>query len=516
MKKSRYILILLFALGGLSVSAQNFDEYRKKVLQEMADFKSSVERDYDAYRDAVNAEYAEFMRYAWTRFYGEPPVPVPQDVPDIPPPVLPVLEPVEIPDEEHTYVDVIFLESDDLPDVPLMLCPDVSVQNSSEEFYSDSSDPCHFTHEVNLYGTICRFSFNPDSRIWLRDISESSAADMWTAMNSSAYERLLVDCLKTRRDMNLCDWAYYKLSVAVAESIYGETNEAVMLAAFIMCQSRYSIRIGLSDDGCLHLLLGTKDGMYGYPSYRMACQDFYLVDGSQWNSLLIFDKEFPDVGLLDLSIDKVQRFAEVPSSPRVFVADGESGVSVELSVNENLMDFYSSYPSPYRKDGPPASWTFYADAPLSETVRETLFVPLYDAIKGKTEFESANIIINFVQTAFEYRTDEEQWGYERVFFPEETLYYDYSDCEDRAILYARLVRELLGLDVVFLSYPGHLATAVRFEDDVRGDHLMIDGSKYIVCDPTYINAPVGLQMPGLDENNIQIIRIPFQNSVSIK
>ena len=121
--------------------------------------------------------------------------------------------------------------------------------------------------------------------------------------------------------------------------------------------------------------------------------------------------------------------------------------------------------------------------------------------------DAANLLINFVQTAFRYMTDDEQWGYERPFFPEETLYYPYSDCEDRSILYARLVRELLGLDVVFLHYPGHLATAVCFEEDVQGDHIVLDDKKYIVCDPTYINATIGMQMPTMNGCEVKIVRI---------
>ena len=35
--------------------------------------------------------------------------------------------------------------------------------------------------------------------------------------------------------------------------------------------------------------------------------------------------------------------------------------------------------------------------------------------------------------------------------------------------------------------------------------LMINGRKFIVCDPTYIGAPVGAQMPGLEYDNTQAI-----------
>ena len=92
-----------------------------------------------------------------------------------------------------------------------------------------------------------------------------------------------------------------------------------------------------------------------------------------------------------------------------------------------------------------------ACALVSDEVASSILPPLQDAIQGKTETDAANILLNFVQTAFLYQTDHEQFGYEKPFFVEETFYYPYCDCEDRAVLYAYLVKELLGLDIVLLN-----------------------------------------------------------------
>ena len=47
---------------------------------------------------------------------------------------------------------------------------------------------------------------------------------------------------------------------------------------------------------------------------------------------------------------------------------------------------------------------------------------------------SVNRLLRFVQTAFEYKTDEDQFNTENYLFPLETLHYPYSDCEDRSAL----------------------------------------------------------------------------------
>jgi hypothetical protein len=128
-------------------------------------------------------------------------------------------------------------------------------------------------------------------------------------------------------------------------------------------------------------------------------------------------------------------------------------------------------------------------------------------LEGKNERQKADILLNWVQTAFEYKTDEDQFGSERSLFADESLYYPYCDCEDRSILYSILIRDLVGLDVVLLHFPGHLATAVRFKTNVDGDYLELEDGRYIVCDPTYINASVGMAMPDCKKQEVRVFSL---------
>ena len=155
-----------------------------------------------------------------------------------------------------------------------------------------------------------------------------------------------------------------------------------------------------------------------------------------------------------------------------------------MQTNSNLIAFYNDYPQS-------SMWNYYTKASMSDVLKESLYPTLRQAIEGKTTLQAANILLNFVQTGFRYQTDDVQFGYERPLFPDETFYYPYCDCEDRSILFSCLVRELLGLDVVLLNYPEHLATAVCFNEEVKGDYLLVGDKTYIICDPTYINARVG-------------------------
>jgi hypothetical protein len=144
---------------------------------------------------------------------------------------------------------------------------------------------------------------------------------------------------------------------------------------------------------------------------------------------------------------------------------------------------------------------------LSQNVKDQLYPSLKKTIAGLSEKEAANILLNLIQTGFEYKTDGDQFGREKTFFGDEPFFYPYCDCEDRSILYAILVKDLMNLDVVLLDYPSHIATAVCFNENITGDYFDINGKKYVICDPTYIGAPIGKSMPDMLNLEANILRI---------
>ena len=74
------------------------------------------------------------------------------------------------------------------------------------------------------------------------------------------------------------------------------------------------------------------------------------------------------------------------------------------------------------------------------------------------------------------------------------------------MLYSTLVRDLLGLDTlcwIILTILLRLS-ALRGHS---GDYVVLDdGSKYLICDPTYIGAPIGACMDQYKQVAPEIIR----------
>lgn len=339
------------------------------------------------------------------------------------------------------------------------------------------------------------------SVISLSGIDENGVADGWTALSSDDYLPAIAECLAYRNRLRLCDWGYVRLLERMTTSFFTpeKQNEARLMQMYFLTQSGYKVRIARLQNR-LVLLLPSKEKIYEYSSLNIGEYTYYVVDTAVGRmKLQIFDREFPQEQFFSL------RMSEQPLLPmrapplRRLRSSHDETLSATVAVNWNLMDFYDDYPLSDH-------WDIYSNASLSEQVKQQLYPVLKTAIAGQKKVEATNQLLHFVQTAFEYRNDKEQFGFERPLFADETIFYPYSDCEDRAIFYSVLVRELLDLEVLLLHYPGHLATAVRFDETVPGDYLEIDGRRYTVCDPTFIHADVGMAMPQYKRTEARVIR----------
>ena len=221
--------------------------------------------------------------------------------------------------------------------------------------------------------------------------------------------------------------------------------------------------------------------------------------------LNICQAAFPNEKPLSLQISTEPLLRQNASAQRSLQSKRYQDVKAVVNTNENLIKFFDSYPTSMIDNDFGTRWAMYANTPLSQQARQELYPALKRAISGKSQIDAVNRLLNFVQTAFVYEYDDKVWGCDRAFFADETLYYPYCDCEDRSILFSLLVRDLLGLKVVLVYYPGHLATAVNFTESVTGDYLAINGNRYVICDPTFIGAPVGATMPNMDNASAKVI-----------
>lgn len=163
-------------------------------------------------------------------------------------------------------------------------------------------------------------------------------------------------------------------------------------------------------------------------------------------------------------------------------------------------------------------WELYANTPLSDDVRKQLYPQLQKYILNYGQQAAVNVLLDWVQTSFKYTTRAKRQTsgtkrLDRPFYPEEMLYYLNGDSEDFSIMFSRVIRDLLGLDVVLVYYTAkvdgkpfnHMATAIAFTEEVAGDDVMVGEQRYVIADPTYQGAPVGRTHPHCDNSTAKII-----------
>lgn len=487
--KKLILTTLAFAIA-LSLSAQvdtdwsqRVRESRQNAREEYEKFRQQAEQEYNDFRRRANEEYARFMADPWTAFETQPA----EEIPKLPKPPTPVL----VDPNAHPKPLPIPVENKPMPPAP-------AVHPQPVEPISPTLQPNAPETVLQFYGTDVVFHFPVGNSLHMKDASESSVSSLWKQLSKPDFDNLIAECLQNRTKLNLCDWGYVMLTEQAAETFCGgHTNEAVVLHMYLLTQSGYQVRIGRYEDKLI-VLVGSKEKIYRYNFYRINDVKYYCFDRSvKCKGFYIYNRAFPKEKLLCL--DMTQPKLDVKKTePKTHASKRYSMVKATVVLNQNLIDFYNSCPIN-------SEWELYSLTSLSDMAKDSLYPVLRKAIAGKTQAQAANMLLNFVQTGFDYATDQQQFGYERPLYPDESLYYPFCDCEDRSILFACLVRELMGLDVVLLDYPEHLSTAVCFTEEIEGDYLMLEGRKYIACDPTYIGADIGMSMPTMKKFNPVVI-----------
>lgn len=338
-------------------------------------------------------------------------------------------------------------------------------------------------------------------------IDEKAISRFWDEMSKTPYDSLLAQAQRARLRYGLGDWPYAQLVGTMAKNVFPDENRQTLLTWFMLQKSGYRTKVGYNENR-VHLLLTSTTMVYEVSFYTEA-------DGTRFYALSLdavprrigpiytYEGTYPGATRkMDYRFEEPPHFGEVTPLVRKTLSFEFMGrkYQVNTQVEKSLGDHLYRYP---RLD-----MEGYFDANMSAVARAQVLPQLKSIIQGRSELEATELLLHFVQTAFEYKTADEQFGFDKPYFPDEMFIYPYSDCKDRAVLFAYLVRELLGLKVIGLHFPNHLSTAIAFNTPVKGRTVRYEGRDYVMSDPTYIGAPVGLEMPQYDNvaPNIVLIR----------
>lgn len=348
------------------------------------------------------------------------------------------------------------------------------------------------------------FYYDPKLKVILPSrISEKAVSDAWSALSLADYDSLIEQIDETSRALQLNDWAHALLVHEISRQLYPAESGQSLFTWFVLAKAGYQSRIAYNDRN-VFLLVPSRQPLYAVPYFTFNKVRYYAVrfdgKGQSLGQVYTYDGDYPGANkALNMQIsNEILVDGRAAQRDLSFNFEGKR-YEIRAAYDRDRISFMDTYPQ--------LDLEWYFKGKVSASASTPLQQQLSNHMKGMDEQTAVNFLLRFVQTSLRYKTDEVQFGKENYLFPEETLYYPYSDCEDRSILFAWLVHTLLGMDVVGLDYPGHVATAVRFKGEVAGDAVMHNGKRYVVADPTYINASVGMAMPDFKKNKPGVIKI---------
>lgn len=479
--------LVFFVSSSMRLLAQNNNSE-----DEFTNFREELWQEYDAFRKEINAEYIEFLSKAWKEyrlFQGKTPD-------DTPKPLSPILS-----QEVRNEQDII-VEGNALIDKPTNNVS-VTKENYEEDLFRDTIGERNVL-QLDYFGSKLKFRYQ-SRQFLLPAIGEQSVGNLWKDLADSRFPMLLADMVRYKKELQMNDWAYFLLTKKVATRLSTLQSEdcRTVFQHFLLVQSGYDVRLARVDR-FLVLLIPVREEVYARPYLTVNGKLFYVIsDRNLKEYSSIFTYKLPEKliqkAYLSLAMD---RELLLPMQPKPFCIKA-AGLEVKGEVNVNKIRFYKEYPS--------CELAIYARAVPDERLSKQLLASLSARLRDKSCKEALNLLLSWVQKGFSYQTDGEQFGYEKPFFIEENFFYPASDCEDRAVLFAYLVHHLLGREVVLLDYPGHVATAVCLdreeESEIKGAYLKLEEKRYVVCDPTYMNAEVGRLMPSCKNKRPKVIRL---------
>ena len=452
----RFNLLLLLSVTFLS--AGSFEDFKRVQSESFSHYKD--ERD-NAFNNYLKAQWKEYKAFITPPMYKKPKPKSITPLKETKAPNVGPLVTIEVPKEPKKKFETI---------------PKKELHKKDVNFDFFGS-PVGFNIDKNIY----RAKFYPNN--------QAGISNFFSILASSDYATTLNELQSYVKALQLNDWGEYLLVQKLSQQLYSNKNEAKIYTWFLLNKLSYDVKIALTDNKDIFLLHHTNEIIYATPRYKFNDKYYYII--SQYNKrgvkqIYTYAQEYPGATkALDFSMSKLPALRENRATKKVTFQDYGKVYSASYNYNKNIIDFMNSYPQ--------VDYKIYFNAPMELDSYQALAKDIKKYTDGKKMSEAMNIVLRFVQKAFKYERDDDQFGHEKVMFAEETLVYKASDCEDRAVLFAYLVKKLFGVRVVGVKYSDHMSTALYIP--LKGDSVKVGSRRYVMADPTYINANVGQEIP---------------------
>jgi hypothetical protein len=475
---------LILVLASLNVDAQTFQDFKNEIREEYDTFEAETQQKFNDFVLKIDQEFSSYLidNFGEHNIRNEK-----REIENPKPENIPIAEESIISGDILKYKTAETTNSYQGPVFP-------SIKKVETIGFAQKQI------DVSFLGWPLIFNLDKEiSNVSKAVNSSEGISNYWTEMSKINYNHFLFQISDVANTLNLNQWGYFQLLKECSKSIYpANSNMQVLFQWAMLSRSRYKVKVGFNEND-IFLLIPSVYKMYNLDFVRINGSNYYLLAG-KGNTIQTYEKDFPEADILmDVRINKPFNTYPIKKSKDFnFEYDGRK-FNLNLKYDQQMIEFYKTIPL--------SDIRVYFNSIVSDRTKMSIQKAFEPVLKGKSDIESANILLSFVQQAFDYKTDQQVFGTEKYFFPDELLHYQYADCEDRSVLYAYLVKTLLNKEVVALGFPGHMATAVGFSEDVEGMNFTFNNNYYVVADPTYYGAPLGVILSSVANEKAEVFAL---------
>lgn len=373
------------------------------------------------------------------------------------------------------------------------------------------SSICHpqtTTSPIDFFGEAVQVPSTFTQKEFKSNLSNESIAAFIDAIDSAAVSPFLNVLLHYKEKFSPDDWLYYQLVRKVAERISPKAenyNRYTIYKWWLLIHSGYDAALTFSGNYLL-FYVQSDEAIYNIP-YRMRDGKQYVCLNYHDYGTIDFDKnKFGEVALSLSGKGKAfsYKVTHLPDFKLSDYTDKEvrfdyyaNQYNFRIKLNPQVKTIFNNYPV--------VDYEMQCNMPLSHTTYQSLIPSLKQNISKLSVKDGVDFLMRFTRYAFLFKPDGEVYGGEKRMSPEQTLMYDYSDCEDRAALFFYLVKEIYNLPMLVLTYPRHVTVAVKFEKPF-GKTIDYNGAKYSICEPTpqKYDLLIGQGLPELKKQTYEI------------
>ena len=473
------IIVLFHAFYTFCFLPSAFSQLDPNFEKSFEEFQKAINQEFNIFQDSINNAFAKALQEQWQEFQVFAKIPAPVKPNPKTPPVADTLKktpvaPLEIPIKEVEPPQ----KEEPKPELP-------KIEEAPKPVIPE--EPIIYIHkEIRLWNTAYKIPHDIRlENLSLINTQEKNIADFWRNLNRTNYQLAVNAIIEIKNKCALNHYGLALLCHEYAKSVWtnNSQSEATILFVFLLNQVMLDAKI-VRTSNRLEPVLYSPQTVYTTSYIEIDRKKYYfLFSTTEPASIYTYKINFSEqIGGLDFNVYKPVNINPVLLDKELLVK--KLNKKVKLTYSQSAIDYYKNYPQ--------VDVDINANAAVSDVFRNSVMQQFKPLMAGKTEYEAVDILLNFMQYSFEYQEDDIQFGHEKWNFCEENLYYPFNDCDDRAILFSYLVRELLHLDVALVLFSDHISTAVRFNTPVTGDYFTIDKQKYVICDPTYIGATIGM------------------------